>query len=85
MLVQQWALLTAKTGCIPPLGRLTCCCAACGCLYCRYKIAGDDSDSEPEPEPPGSPEPEKFMVAGPGLAGGAAGGTYVHSGIGGRA
>jgi len=39
----------------------------------RYKIAGDSSDDEPEPEPPGSPEPSMFMVAGPGLAGGAAG------------
>jgi hypothetical protein len=42
---------------------------------CRYKLAGDDSDSEPEQEPPGSPEPEMFMAAGPGLAGGAAGGV----------
>lgn len=42
-------------------------------LPCRYKIAGESSDEEPEPEPPGSPEPEMFMVAGPGLAGGAAG------------
>jgi hypothetical protein len=39
----------------------------------RYKIPGDSSEDEPEPEPPGSPEPSNFMVAGPGLAGGAAG------------
>lgn len=39
----------------------------------RYKIPGESSDEEPEPEPPGSPEPEMFTVAGPGLAGGAAG------------
>lgn len=40
---------------------------------CRYKIPGDSSEDEAEPEPPGSPEPSMFMVAGPGLAGGAAG------------
>jgi hypothetical protein len=40
----------------------------------RNKYHVEDSDDEEEPEePPGDPDPTKFMVAGPGLAGGAAG------------
>ena len=40
----------------------------------RNKYHVEDSEDEEEPEePPGDPDPTKFMVAGPGLAGGAAG------------